>query len=177
MWSTRNCCRTWGQIKLEISQQIFERQSKIKFQENSSNGNRVFLCGTDDRRADMTRITVAFHSFANVPNNKSLRLQDTFLTMHGYVFTSRNLTMRCTLLISKLQCHINETVFFFWSVKFALTCLGNALAFMSIRVLDDGRQTIINRLRLCTSGRKPVTAERDVGSSIFAHVTQLHRDN
>lgn len=48
---------------------------------------------------------------------------------------------------------------------------------MSIRVLVDGRQNQINPLRLCTSGRKQVTAERDAGSSIFAHVIQLHRDN
>ena len=125
MRSTRNYCNTWGQIKLEISQHTFEKQSKIKFQENSSNGSRVFLRGTDEGWADITRITVAFHSFVvNVSNNKSLRLQGTFLTIQGYVFISRNLTRRCTLLISKLQCHNNET--FFWSAKFALTCLGNA---------------------------------------------------
>jgi hypothetical protein len=90
MWSTRYCCHTWGQIKLKLSQQIFEKQSKIKFQENPSYGSRVFLCGTDDGWADNTRTTVAFHSFAKASNNKSLWLQDTFLTMHGYVFVSRH---------------------------------------------------------------------------------------
>jgi hypothetical protein len=63
-----------------------KKKSKIKFHENSSSGSRIVLYGTDDGRADMTRITVAFHNFANASSNKSLRLQDTFLTMHVYVF-------------------------------------------------------------------------------------------
>lgn len=97
-----------------------EAKSNLKFLNTFSKNNQKWNfknirptgAGTDDGRAGMTRITVAFHDFANASNNESLRLQDTFLTMHGYVYIPRNFT-RCTLLISKLQGHINETLFFF----------------------------------------------------------------
>jgi hypothetical protein len=56
-------------MKLEISSQIFEEYSNTKFHENPSGGSRVVPMWTDgpmDRRRDGQ--TVAFRSFANVPN-------------------------------------------------------------------------------------------------------------
>jgi len=50
-------------MKLELSRQIFEKSSNIKFHENTSSGNRVVPCG----RTDMTKLTVAFRNYANVP--------------------------------------------------------------------------------------------------------------
>jgi len=38
-------------MKLEISRQIFEKYSSIKFQENATNGSRVVPCGRTDRQA------------------------------------------------------------------------------------------------------------------------------
>jgi hypothetical protein len=48
-------------MKLEFSQQVFEKPSTIKFHENPSSGSRVVPCG----RTDMTKLIVAFRSFAN----------------------------------------------------------------------------------------------------------------
>jgi len=36
-------------MKLEFSQQIFEKYSSIKFHENTSSGSRVVPCGRTDR--------------------------------------------------------------------------------------------------------------------------------
>ena len=52
-------------MELELSQQIFDKCSNIKFQENPPSGSQV----VSRRRRDMTRLTVTFHNFANVPKN------------------------------------------------------------------------------------------------------------
>jgi hypothetical protein len=64
-WSSRKVPVIFCPIlmKLDFSRQIFEKSSNIKFQENPSCGNRVVPCG----RTDMTKLTVAFSNFANVP--------------------------------------------------------------------------------------------------------------
>jgi hypothetical protein len=62
-------------VEPECSRQNFEKHSNIKFYENSSNGSRVVPCGSRDgqggkqaeRQADMTKLTVAFSTFANAP--------------------------------------------------------------------------------------------------------------
>jgi len=54
-------------MKLEFSQQIFEKYSDIKFHKNPSSGSRVVPCGQTDGRTDMTKPTVAFRNFANAP--------------------------------------------------------------------------------------------------------------
>jgi len=44
----------------------------LKFQpsyKNPSSGERVIPCGRTDGQTDMTKITVAFHNFANSPKN------------------------------------------------------------------------------------------------------------
>ena len=56
-------------MKLEVPRQIFVKSRNIKFNQNPSSGNRVVPCG----RTDMTKLIVAFHSFANAPRN-----------VHGY---------------------------------------------------------------------------------------------
>jgi len=50
-------------IKLEISQQIFEKYSN-KFNKNPSSGNRVVPCGGMDRHEEANR---HFRSFYKVP--------------------------------------------------------------------------------------------------------------
>jgi len=52
-------------MKLEFSQQIFEKYSNILFHENPSSGTQVVPCG----QTDMTKLIVAFHSFTNMPKN------------------------------------------------------------------------------------------------------------
>jgi hypothetical protein len=54
----------------------------MKFDENTSSGSRVVLCGKTDsqrnRRADMTKLIVFFRNFANVheySNDKSNELE------------------------------------------------------------------------------------------------------
>ena len=55
-------------MKLEFSQQIFEKYLDIKFHENPSSGSRVVPC----RRTDVTKLIVAFRSFANAPKSDQL---------------------------------------------------------------------------------------------------------
>ena len=54
-------------MKFEFSQQIFEKDSYIKFHQN---GSRVVPCGQTERQTDMTKLIVAFHNFANAPKNR-----------------------------------------------------------------------------------------------------------
>ena len=68
MCSTRYSCPIF--IKLEFSQQIFEKYSNIKFHENPSSGSRFFRAdrGTDGRLG-RTKLTVVFRKFSNAPYN------------------------------------------------------------------------------------------------------------
>jgi hypothetical protein len=62
-------------MKIEISGQIFEKYSKQKFSRKSTQwgtGHSMRI-GQTDRRADMTRLIVAFHRFAKAPNNAGLK--------------------------------------------------------------------------------------------------------
>ena len=61
MQSTRYSCQTL--IKLEISRQILEKPSNIKFNENPSSGSRVVPRGRTDRRTDTTKLIVTFSQF------------------------------------------------------------------------------------------------------------------
>ena len=59
-------------IKLEFSQQTFEKYSNIKFRENRLVGDELFHAnGRTDGRTDMTNLIVAFRNFAGVPKNES----------------------------------------------------------------------------------------------------------
>ena len=57
-------------MKLEYSQQIFEKYSNIKFHENPSSGSRVVQCGQTDGQENRTKLTVAFQNFTNAPKNE-----------------------------------------------------------------------------------------------------------
>jgi hypothetical protein len=54
-------------MKFEFYRQVFEKSSNIKFNENSSSGNRVVPCGLTDRQTYMTKLIVAFRNFENTP--------------------------------------------------------------------------------------------------------------
>jgi hypothetical protein len=58
-------------IKFEISRQIFEKYSNIKFHENPSNGSWVVLCGRKDRESDgrHDEAKSSFRNFAKVLEN------------------------------------------------------------------------------------------------------------
>ena len=51
----------------EFARYIFEKQYKIKFDENQSCGSRVVPCGRRDRQTDITNFIFAFSSSANAP--------------------------------------------------------------------------------------------------------------
>jgi len=55
-------------MNLELSRQIFETPSNIKFHENPSSGSRVVPRKRTDRRTDMMKIS-RFRNFANAPKN------------------------------------------------------------------------------------------------------------
>ena len=50
-------------MKLEFARQIFEESLNTKFHQNPSSECRVVPCG----QTDMTKLIVAFRSFANAP--------------------------------------------------------------------------------------------------------------
>jgi len=52
-------------MKLELSLHIFKKHSHNKFQENPPSERRVVACG----RTDMTKLIVAFRSFADAAKN------------------------------------------------------------------------------------------------------------
>ena len=57
-------------MKLKFYRQILEKYLNIKFHENLSSGSRVVPCGRTDRQTYMTKLIVAFRSFANSPKKK-----------------------------------------------------------------------------------------------------------
>ena len=54
-------------MELEFLQHIVKESLNIKFRQNPSSGSRVVPRG----QTDMTKLIVAFHSFANASKNKS----------------------------------------------------------------------------------------------------------
>ena len=57
-------------MKLKFYRQILEKYLNNKFHENLSSGSRVVPCGRTDRQTYMTKLIVAFRSFANSPKKK-----------------------------------------------------------------------------------------------------------
>ena len=66
MYNTCYSCQVL--MKLEFSQQIFEKKLNIRFHQNPSSGSRVVSCGL----IYLTKLIVAFHNFANVLKNPCL---------------------------------------------------------------------------------------------------------
>jgi len=62
-------CRYSCQIlmKLEFLQIFFFKYSNINLHENLSRGSQVVPCGHTDIQTDMTKLTVPFYSFVNLP--------------------------------------------------------------------------------------------------------------
>ena len=56
--------------KNEISWQISEKYSNIKFHENPPSGSRVVPCGRTDRQTDMTKLIVTFRNYTNAPKKE-----------------------------------------------------------------------------------------------------------
>jgi hypothetical protein len=57
-------------MKLELSWQILDKYSNIKFHENPPTGSQILLCGYVVLRVeetDMNKITATFCNLANVP--------------------------------------------------------------------------------------------------------------
>jgi DUF1009 family protein len=61
-------------MKYEFSLEIFKKYSDMKFNENPSGGCRVVLSGQIGRQTDMTKLTVAFRTFAKI-----IKLVQTFI--------------------------------------------------------------------------------------------------
>jgi len=62
MKSARYSCQI--SVKLEFSEQVFEKYSNVKFHENPSGVSRV-LCA----QTDMTKLIISFRTSANAPKN------------------------------------------------------------------------------------------------------------
>jgi len=73
-----------SRVKREPSRQIFEKSSKVIFNENPSGGNGVVPC----RHTDMMKLIVAFRNFANAPANSSLCTHLPFLCCSLYAYIS-----------------------------------------------------------------------------------------
>jgi len=70
-------------MKLESSEQIFEKYSNVNFHENPSSGNRVVPCGQMDGRTDMTKLIAAFRNFANAPKNEQISCRVPLYRLNG----------------------------------------------------------------------------------------------
>jgi len=61
-------------MNLDLTQQIFEKFSNIKFHKNPSSGSPAVpygrTVGRTDGQTDMTKFIVAFRNFANAPKNQ-----------------------------------------------------------------------------------------------------------
>jgi hypothetical protein len=78
MWSTRYSCPIL--MKIEFSRNIFEKYINIKFHENPSSWSRVVPCGRTNGQTDITKLTVAFRSFAKAPRNHSFYFVKSFVS-------------------------------------------------------------------------------------------------
>jgi len=56
-------------MKLDFPNQIVEKFSNIKFNENSSCGSPAVPCGRTDGQTHMKKLMVAFRNFACAPKN------------------------------------------------------------------------------------------------------------
>jgi hypothetical protein len=88
VWYIRKCtyiligsCQIW--IKCEFLKDIFEKYSNVKFNENTSSGSRDVSCGRTDGQSDVTKLIVAFRSFANAPKNVTLVITDNVRNSHA----------------------------------------------------------------------------------------------
>jgi hypothetical protein len=99
--STRFYCYIF--VKFELSRQIFEKSSNIKFHSNQYNGSTVVPCG----QTDNDKLIIAFRKFANAPKMiilKQIRIQpdDPPLT------TSVTCTTRWKPLVERTQSYIKQ---------------------------------------------------------------------
>jgi hypothetical protein len=62
-----NCYSCHISMKLEFSPQTFEKSSKVIFHQSQSSGNQAVPCRQMAECMGMTKLTVAFHNFVNVP--------------------------------------------------------------------------------------------------------------
>jgi len=76
-------------ITLGASGQIFENYTNTEFHENLSSGSPVVPCGRTDIQADMTKLKVAFRSFANAPKSGA-RTKPKIQNKNGVQFTDDN---------------------------------------------------------------------------------------
>jgi hypothetical protein len=60
-------------MKLEFSRQVFEKYSNFGFHEYTSNRSRVVPCRQTEGQTDMTKLVVAFRTFANARKSESTR--------------------------------------------------------------------------------------------------------
>jgi hypothetical protein len=57
-------------MKLEFSQETWEKNYNIKFHDNPLGGAEFFH---EDRRTDMTKLIVAFRNFAKAPKKEKIK--------------------------------------------------------------------------------------------------------
>ena len=73
---------------LELSREIFEKYSNIKFNENPPIGSRVVPRGRTDEQTNMTKLIVPCLNLANAPKNGEhvSDLTETFVMFFGELF-------------------------------------------------------------------------------------------
>jgi hypothetical protein len=69
-------------MKIEFSQQCFEKYSNAKSRENPSSGSRVVPCG----QTDMTKLIFAFRNFANAPTKRVITFTNIFIVVYMEFF-------------------------------------------------------------------------------------------
>jgi hypothetical protein len=75
-------------VKSEVSRQIFDKYTSIKFSTNPSSGRRIVVCGRTDRLTDMSTLRVAFGNF--VKASEKLKFGCVLPCQVPYVHTIRD---------------------------------------------------------------------------------------
>ena len=91
-------------MKLEFSRQFCggKKVSNIKSYENPSVGSRVVPCGQTDHRTDVTKLIIAFRSFADAPKNGNQQLGVGLGVKVSYQQTREG----CLVMACHVFCHV-----------------------------------------------------------------------
>jgi hypothetical protein len=131
-------------MKRGFSRQTFERSQSIKFNQTPSSGSRVPCGQTNGRaggRADMTKLTVAFRSFANAPKNRQSQLR---LTASGCIIYCNMFWLLQKAIIRECKI-VKEMYYHIYHIKKLFFCAVDIRTFTVLGVSVLGAETKYGR--------------------------------
>ena len=156
-------------MELEFSPQIFEKYPNIKFYENPSSVSRVVpfgrTGGRTDRRKDMTKLIIAFRSFANSPKKRDIA-SSWILVLKKITFI---LTADNTRSI-QYKMYISQQIIVVTKV-YDFVCIETTTQFVLKILWGESLIQLINRQNISQWNTSPVT-----GLSDYLLNNQLRKD-